>query len=213
VREVHTDTDITGYVVRRVEGKRVLDIGIVSHTLEYVSKSNWRHETIRKHASYCLGIDILSELIDELRAAGYQVRAADATSDEDLGERFDAVFMGDIIEHVDNPVALLRFARRHLAPDGVALVATPNPLSRKFIRRMRRERTMVTNLDHVAWVTPSLALEIGRRAGLRLSRYHLIKPYPTNPFARFIKQIGRCFGTLEFAFPDYLYEFVDASAK
>ncbi len=209
-RCVHTDTDITGYVARRAKGKRVLDVGIVSHTMDYVAHKNWRHDVIRRAAAYCLGIDILEALIEQLRVAGYNVRAIDATSEADLGERFDVVFLGDVIEHVDNPVALLRFARRHLGPHGVVLVATPNPFSRKFIRRMRREKTMVTNLDHVAWITPSLALEIGRRAGLALRHYHLIKPYPAQPWLRIVRQLARRFGNLEFAFPDYLYEFTDA---
>jgi 2-polyprenyl-3-methyl-5-hydroxy-6-metoxy-1,4-benzoquinol methylase len=211
-RRVHTDTDLISYVAQRASGKRVLDIGIVSHTMEYVTRSNWRHDIIRREAAYCLGVDILAELIEELREAGYNVRAVDATSEADLGERFEVIFLGDVIEHVDNTVNLMRFARRHLSPQGVALVATPNPFSRKFIRRMRREKTIVTNLDHVTWVTPSLALEIGRRAGLALRHYHLIKPYPANIWLRIAKQWSRRFGTLEFAFPDYLYEFTDAQA-
>jgi hypothetical protein len=42
---------------------------------------------------------------------------------------------------------------------------------------------MVTNLDHVAWISPTMALELGRRAGVRLEAYHLAKPY-AGPTAR-----------------------------
>jgi len=115
-RHIYTDRDLVDYVLERVAGKRVLDIGIVSHTLDYVAEEGWRHGRIVKRAAYCLGLDILREEIAKLKADGYNVRVADATSDEDLGERFDVVFIGDVIEHVDNPCRLLKFAARHLSP-------------------------------------------------------------------------------------------------
>ncbi|MBX6391832.1 MAG: hypothetical protein IRY96_00035, partial [Burkholderiales bacterium] len=33
-RHIYTDRDLVDYVLERVAGKRVLDIGIVSHTLD-----------------------------------------------------------------------------------------------------------------------------------------------------------------------------------
>ena len=212
-REIHTDRDLMDLVTGRLEGKRVLDVGVVSHTMDYVTREGWRHALIAQHAGYCLGIDILADEVDGLRASGYNVRVADATSDEDLGERFEVVFIGDVLEHVDNPVRLLAFARRHLEPGGMVLVITPNPFSRKFYRRLARENTMVVNLDHVAWITPSMALEIGRRAGLELRRYHLAKRLPANPLVRAIRRAGRWFRPVEFSYPDFLYEFVLAGKR
>jgi 2-polyprenyl-3-methyl-5-hydroxy-6-metoxy-1,4-benzoquinol methylase len=211
-REIHDDRDLIDVVLERIAGKRVLDVGVVSHTMDYVSREGWRHALLAQRASYCLGIDILAAEVERLRADGYNVRVADATSDEDLGERFDVVFIGDVIEHVDNPVRLLAFGRRHLAPQGVLLAATPNPFSRKFFRRFAREGTMVTNLDHVAWITPSMALELGRRAGLELRRYCLAKRLPPNPVVRMARRAGRLFRPAEMAYPDYLYEFAPAGA-
>lgn len=206
-RSIHTDVDLIDYLVQRIAGKRVLDIGVVSHTMDYVSKNNWRHAIVARHAKHCLGLDILEEPVRKLSELGYNVRVADATSDVDLGERFDIVFIGDVVEHVDNPVSLLKFAGRHLDVGGSILVATPNPFSRKFYRRFRREGTSVVNLDHVAWITPSMALEIGRRAGLELTNYHLVKKDPPHPVTRTFRRIARRFAPIEFSFPDFLYEF------
>ena len=211
-RELDDDRDLIDVVIERIAGKRVLDVGVVSHTMDYVSKKGWRHALVAEHASYCLGIDILADEVERLRADGYNVRVADATSDEDLKERFDVVFIGDVIEHVDNPVRLLAFGCRHLLPKGVVLAATPNPFSRKFFRRFSREGTMVTNLDHVAWITPSMALELGRRAGLELKRYCLAKRLPANPIVRTARRVGRLFTPVEMAYPDYLYEFAPAGS-
>lgn len=206
-RHIYTDRDLMDYVLGRLAGKRVLDIGIVAHTMDYVARDNWRHGHIVKRASYCLGIDILRGEVEKLKADGYNVRIADATSDEDLGERFEAVFIGDVVEHVENPARLLRFAARHLAPEGFILASTPNPFSRKFFRQFKRDGTMVNNLDHVGWITPSMALELGRRAGVELRAYHLAKRMPSSPVVRMLRKLTRGLSPAEFPFPDYLYEY------
>ncbi len=205
LRRVHTDMDLTGWVQRAARGVRVLDIGVVSHAARYFDLENWRHAKIAQAAAYCLGIDILEELLQSLRERGYRVRCADATSELDLGERFDLVFIGDVIEHVENPAALLRFGARHLAEGGRMLVATPNPFSRKFVRQFMREGVVMVNLDHVAWFTPTQALELARRNGLSLDAYHLIKPMSRAELA--FKRIGWRFVPVDYSFPDYLYEF------
>jgi 2-polyprenyl-3-methyl-5-hydroxy-6-metoxy-1,4-benzoquinol methylase len=207
LRKVHTDTDLTGFVERAVAGKRVLDIGVVSHSARYFDEPGWRHGRIAKAASYCLGIDILESLVAELNARGFNVRCIDATSELDLGERFETIFIGDVMEHVDNPSALLRFAKRHLAPGGRIFAATPNPFSRKFVRQFFRQGVMVVNLDHMAWFTPTMAIEIGRRIGLPLTAFHLVKPI--RGISGVIKKLGWRLGLspIEYSFPDYLFEF------
>jgi SAM-dependent methyltransferase len=207
LRQVHTDTDLTGFVERAAHGRRVLDIGVVSHSARYFDEAGWRHGRIAKAAGYCVGLDILAPLVDELNARGFNVRCVDATSDADLGERFDLVFIGDVMEHVDNPSALLHFAKRHLAPGGRILAATPNPFSRKFVRQFFKQGVVVVNLDHLAWFTPTMALEIARRIDLTMTAYHLVKPIGGINLA--IKQLAWRLGLspVEYSFPDYLFEF------
>lgn len=207
LRKVHTDTDLTGFVERAVAGKRVLDIGVVSHSARYFDEPGWRHGRIHRAAGYCLGLDILEPLVAELNGRGFNVRCVDATSELDLGERFDRVFIGDVMEHVDNPSALLLFAKRHLSTGGRILAATPNPFSRKFVRQFFRQGVVVVNLDHMAWFTPTMALEISRRIGLRLRAYHLVKPIGgiSGAIKKFAWRLG--VSPIEYSFPDYLFEF------
>jgi len=206
-QRVHTDNDLLGHIESLVRGKRVLDIGVVSHSARYFDLPDWRHGRIHKSADYCVGIDILEPLVKELNERGFNVRCVDATSEIDMGERFDVVFIGDVVEHVDNAVLLLKFAARHLAPGGSLYVTTPNPFSRKFFRQFKRDGVMVVNLDHVAWITPTLAMELARRAGIALAAYHLVKRF--SPAALLVKRlIGWRIEPVEFSFPDYLYEFV-----
>ena len=205
-RHIHNDVDLLGFIDQLVRGQRVLDIGVVSHSARYFDRSDWRHGRIASAASYCLGLDILTSLVEELNTRGFNVRCVDATSDVDLGERFDVAFIGDVVEHVNNPVGLLAFAGRHLAPGGRLYATTPNPFSRKFFRQFRRNNgALVANLDHVAWITPTLAMELARRAGLNLTAYHLVKRF--SPLMRRIKSLTWRVTPPEYSFPDYVYEF------
>lgn len=205
VRRVHTDRSLLEFIEQQVEQRSVLDIGVVSHSARYFDQPDWRHGRIVQKARRCVGIDILEPLVAELNQRGFRVLCVDATSEADIGERFERVFLGDVLEHVDNMVALLRFAARHLEPGGRVYATTPNPFSRKFFRRFRRDGTAIVNLDHLCWITPTQAMEIGRRAGLALSGYHLIKRL--SPARRLLKRLAWRFAPLEYSFPDFVYEF------
>lgn len=205
-RRIHNNIDLLGFIEGLVRGQRVLDIGVVSHSAHYFDHADWRHGRIARAASYCLGLDILEPLVEELNVRGFNVRCVDATSDADLGERFDVAFIGDVIEHVNDPVALLSFAGRHLAPGGRLYATTPNPFSRKFFRKFQRDNgALVVNLDHVSWITPTLAMELARRANLTLTAYHLAKNF--SPISRKLKALTWHFEPPEYSFPDYVYEF------
>lgn len=205
LRQLHLHTDLTGFIQEVSKGMRVLDIGVAAHSLRHIQDPNWRHGKIAASAGYCLGLDVLEPLVDMLKDQGFNVRCVDATSDIDLGERFDVVFVGDVIEHVENPANLLRFAKRHLTPSGRILVATPNPFSRKFFRQFFKQGVMVVNLDHLAWYSPTMALELARRSGLEFSAYHLIKPMSGLKLA--IRRLLWKWTPPDYSFHDYLFEF------
>jgi SAM-dependent methyltransferase len=168
-------TGSTQFLRNFVTGMSVLDIGVVEHDASHFESPDWKHGKIRNWSSHVLGVDIIPEAVALLSARGFNVLEVDATSERDLGERFDRVVIGDVIEHVNRPVDLLRFAARHLAPGGRILVSTPNPYWVVFIWQTLRSGTCITNADHVSWMSPSAALEVGRRAGLTLDEYWLLQ--------------------------------------
>jgi 2-polyprenyl-3-methyl-5-hydroxy-6-metoxy-1,4-benzoquinol methylase len=205
VRRLHTDVGLLEFIERLVSGKSVLDIGVAEHSARYIEQPEWRHGRIVRRARRCVGVDLLEPLVNELNARGFNVLCADATSDADLGERFELVFIGDVLEHVNDTVRLLRFAARHLAQGGRVFATTPNPFSRKFYKRFRRTGTPIVNLDHMCWITPTQALEIARRAGMTLAAYHLVKRY--SPAAAALRRLAWRFTPLEWSFTDFVYEF------
>lgn len=172
-------------------GKSVLDIGVVEHTREFIERPNWKHAIIKRMAARVVGCDILAEEVEYLASRGFDVRLVDATSDVDLGERFEVVYIGDVIEHVNRPVDLLRFARRHLAPGGAIIVTTPCPYWFKNLWKIAREGFFVGNVDHISWVTPFNALELGARANLQLRSWHLVQNLGSGPVSRLIHRLRR----------------------
>ncbi len=153
-----------------ISGKKVLDIGCIEHTYENTKKPTWRHKLIKDNCSSVVGIDIEEAIALKLNADGYDIRVIDATSDSNLGELFDYCYLGDIIEHVSDPVKLLNFAARHLTSEGKIFVATPNPYFFTYVFRNLSKGYTMANLQHVSWVTESCAIELAHRSGLRLNK-------------------------------------------
>jgi len=183
-----SDNETLKFFVDVSQGKAVLDVGVCEHTKDYMSNSNWKHAHISKAASRCLGIDILEDLVASLASKGFNVKCVDALSDVDIGERFDRVICGDVIEHVDNPVKLLKFLGRHLTPGGKIFVSTPNPYCLRVLREVFFKGTMVVNFDHITWQNPCTMNEVAARAGLQLTAYYLFVGSP-NPFKRLVKKL------------------------
>lgn len=117
---------------------------------------------------------------------GYNVRCVDATTDAYLGELFDVVVLGDIIEHVNNPVNLLLFAKRHLNDKGIILISTPNPYYINTILKYLNNEYPYINMDHIFWVTPFNMNELCCRVELTFLNYYLIIP-KKNLFFKFIE--------------------------
>jgi SAM-dependent methyltransferase len=75
------------------------------------------------------GVEPAAAAADQAAARGISVLAPtlDALAPE---ARFDAVTMIDVIEHLPNPGALLSEAYSHVAPGGILVISTGDPLSR-----------------------------------------------------------------------------------
>lgn len=211
MREIRraTVTEPIDFLADFVSAQSVLDVGVVEHTISRTYGDNWKHDRIRAKASRLVGVDIVPEAVTSLCERGYDVRLVDATSESYLGERFSRVVIGDVIEHVDSPVALLKFAARHLEDKGVVLCTTPNPFFAGHLVRGFLSPPFVANGEHISWITPTMALEIGRRAGLELVAYHHAQGTGSNFVRRQLVRVLALLGQLdkEIFAGDYYYIF------
>jgi SAM-dependent methyltransferase len=81
------------------------------------------------------------------------------------GRRFDVVFLVDVIEHVVDPVGLLRHCVEHLAEGGLLMVVTPDMSS--LSARLLGSRCWHYRLAHVGYFDKRSLEAAFSRAGLR----------------------------------------------
>ncbi len=85
------------------------------------------------------------------------------------GEKYDLVCLVDVIEHVQNPVGLLRDIGQALAPGGRAIVVTPDVGS--LAARMLKRRWWHFRLAHIGYFNSSNLSLAAERAGLHVEKY------------------------------------------
>lgn len=79
-----------------------------------------------KHGYQCVGVELDPERACIAQATGAEIIAG-VFSPELMGNRvFDLIIFNHVIEHVTEPIELLKGLRAHLAPGGILFVATPN---------------------------------------------------------------------------------------
>lgn len=148
-------------------GKRVLDIGCVGHDLNFRWKSIWLHEILRKCAASVTGLDYDAESVAQLQREGYTAVCADAT-DFELGQTFDVVVAGELIEHLANPAGFLACTKKHLSPDGLLVLTTPNAQGLCYCLQNLVLGHELENPDHVCFYTPRTLACLLRKCGFEM---------------------------------------------
>jgi 2-polyprenyl-3-methyl-5-hydroxy-6-metoxy-1,4-benzoquinol methylase len=91
---------------------------------------------------------------------GLDVRAGVLTSESYPESSFDLVAMGDVIEHVPDPLATLSAVARVLKPGGHVIVSTPN------IESAAGRLLQVKPEEHIYYFSAATLAEAFRKAGL-----------------------------------------------
>lgn len=176
------------YLCELTRGLEVLDVGVVEHRIDEAERDGWLHRPLCRAAKSCLGVDVLPEEVEKLRAQGFDVLCHDITR-QPLERRFDLIVCGDVIEHLDSPGRLLAAAAEMLKPGGRVVLTCPNPwYLNAVLKNSLAGAPFVDNADHVAWFDPCTMREAGERCGLRLDRYAGVKVNaPTRRASAFFK--------------------------
>jgi cyclopropane fatty-acyl-phospholipid synthase-like methyltransferase len=161
-----------------INGPKVLDVGCTGHVVE-IGSSQWLHGRLREKFPFVTGIDISEENVRLLRQRGFdniQVQSADAF---ELGEKFDTIVAGEVIEHLSNPGLFLQHAREHLNPEGKLVITTPNAFALLFISyALFKFPKTCENLEHTCWFCPQTIKELAERSGFRIEHFELFDDYP-----------------------------------
>ena len=97
-------------------GHDVLDIGFAQYPNKFIEAEN------------LVGLDLEHSIPSENYK---EVRIGDALQlpNPFEADSFDTVIAGELLEHVENPLELLRAIHKTLRPGGQLILSTPNPLS------------------------------------------------------------------------------------
>jgi 2-polyprenyl-3-methyl-5-hydroxy-6-metoxy-1,4-benzoquinol methylase len=146
----------------------VLDVGCASR----YGREDWLHGLLATQVEDLVGIDVNEKIVTELKAQGYDVRLADARA-FDLGRRFDIVFAGELIEHLDDVRGFLTSARRHLGAGGRLVLTTPNAFYvGNFIYRLGGQARV--HPQHTAWYCQSTLRRVLAMNGFPDAEIHYI---------------------------------------
>lgn len=182
---------VLDFFKQEAKGSSLLHVGCVEHDESYINNIRWKHRKLHDVAARCVGLDINSAGIDFMRELGFNVVCADVTCCEPLTEIFDLIIVGDVIEHLGNPEALMNFCRQNISLDGRILISTPNPFYVGHVFRAWTNSVAPTNLEHSSWITEFNILELARRSNLELAEiYYPCGESSRSKFKRMLKKIA-----------------------
>lgn len=145
-----------------LEGRRILDIGSgLCVFLHGMAQHGWSGTALdpdpgaAEHARSAVGVDAV---------------CADFMEVADLGE-FDVVALNKVLEHVEDPVAMLARARDHLAPGGFVYVELPDGEAAAVDGPGREEFF----IEHLHVFSPASTALMVARAGLSPARIERIR--------------------------------------
>jgi 2-polyprenyl-3-methyl-5-hydroxy-6-metoxy-1,4-benzoquinol methylase len=97
-----------------LSGLKVLDIGCAEG------------EYLRFFGPGSVGLDLSANNVETAKSKGLEVNQMNLNNPKLLDEKFESVFMSHILEHVENPIKLLRYANDSLLQGGKLVISVPN---------------------------------------------------------------------------------------
>lgn len=162
-------------LLERVTGKRIVDLGCTDHleTIdEKICQGTWLHGQLDAVAERCLGFDINAEAVAHVREkhGRDEIFCHDFLSGPMFPgvkeDHWDYLVMGELLEHVDNPVQMLSQLREKYA--GVierVILTVPNAYKLPMLKDALLHRES-NNTDHRYCFTPFTLAKVVTRAGM-----------------------------------------------
>ena len=157
------------FIVDRCTGHTVLDLGCVDHSAEVALGlgEDWLHARIKRVATSVVGVDQLADAAAELNSLGFDIRVDDV-QDFDLGQTFDVIVAGDLIEHLSNIGQFLDAVSRHMHPGSIFIITTPNPFNlEQAMNGIFRNKTFV-NEEHTVAIDPKAMHQLIERSPMTI---------------------------------------------
>ena len=159
-----------GEVIDRIPAgaNRILDIGCGTGSMGRGIRTRWGNVTL-------VGIEKEAARGFEAKAYYDRVIIADASAWEpDFSEEsFDAIVMADVLEHVEDPVKLLKKYVPYLSPQGVLVLSVPNVRYHEVLGGLAQGRfdyqeQGILDRSHLRFFTRKTLVELLEQTGLQI---------------------------------------------
>jgi SAM-dependent methyltransferase len=170
------------FIRTRRDGGRLLEVGCAYGFFLQEAKSYFD----------VTGIELAADAAAHARDAGLNVLTgvADEPTLAGLGS-FDAIAMLDVIEHLPDPLEMMRLLARHLVPGGI-IVITTGDFSSLVARLCGKHWRLMTPPQHLWFFTPDSLSRLARSAGLDCET--IDHPWKIVPLSLILFQLRRMLG-------------------
>lgn len=197
IKDNFISSDRLDYLEYLCKNEKVLHIGCVDHIElieEKIKQNKWLHKRLDKVTDSLIGIDINKKGVDYLtKELGYKnVFYGDMINDKNIEEikekEFKYAILGEILEHVNNPVKFLTAITNGYKQNIKEVVITvPNAFSLSNTSFSKRGIECI-NTDHKYWFTPFTIAKVLNESGLYMKEIIYTNPSLTL-FEKIIRKI------------------------
>ena len=169
-----------------IAGKKIIHLGCTDHLAlieRKIKENRWFHKRLCDAAEKCLGIDINGKAIEYCRnELGYtNILCHDIINDRPhpdiTGSRWDYMIIGEILEHVDNPVLFLHAIRTNYQNCiERVIISVPNAFRYENFKLAFKHAECI-NSDHRYWFTPYTIAKVVDRAGMKVEAFWFVSAY------------------------------------
>lgn len=162
-------------ILELTKNKKVLHLGCCDHIpliKNKIKENIWLHKLLTENCTKVLGLDINIEAINYIKEEikFNNLEYCDITQSGNkniLNEKWDYIVIGEILEHVDNPVDFLKKIVENYGKNIDKMIITvPNALCRGIIKYSEKTKGECNNSDHRYYFTPLTILKVANNAGL-----------------------------------------------
>lgn len=166
-----------------VKGKKIIHVGCVDHLPlidEKRRNGNWLHERLTKICNECLGVDINQEGLDYIKSIGfsdvcYLNIIEDEVPNTIKDRKWDYMLLGELLEHIDNPVEFLKNINIKYQQHADKLIITvPNAFRLQNFSAALKYQEWI-NSDHRYWFSPYTLAKVATNAGFEVESFAFVQ--------------------------------------
>ncbi|MCL2650006.1 MAG: class I SAM-dependent methyltransferase [Candidatus Azobacteroides sp.] len=182
--------------------KNIIHLGCADHLPlieKKIREKRWLHKILIENTNNCFGIDNNQEAVDFIKNTlkindVYDLDITKETPDFPQNIEFDYILLGEIIEHIDNPVEFLQIIREKFKDRCKKIIITvPNVFCLSTINDIKRNKENI-NTDHRYWFSPFTLTKIALISGYKDIEFSFAEQVSLPIIKKIKKRVWSLFG-------------------